>query len=187
MSSVLDNIIPVHSEYLRTLIFLHVIEKLQRGEFEDLVQSAGIDPMTLDQLRKLRVDDVLRLSKMPHLTIGLTIDPHGLVHAMETLQKLSSEEILLEYFISHGASIPMLRQLFHVDHKVVDFYRSVIGPKRNGGRAHLPNSNVRDAIHASWTRSVQEKDLRRRYQSLHQGFIDFPLDALYAVINEFEE
>ncbi len=187
MSSVLENFIPVHNESLRTMIFLHVIEKLQRGEFEDLVATAGIDPMTLDQLRKLRADDVMRLSRMPQLAVALNINPDGLVLALETLQKLSAEESLLEYFISHGASIPMLRQLFRVDHKVVDYYRSVIGPKRGGGRAQLPNGNVRDGIHASWLHLAAEKDMRRRYQSLHQSFHDFGLDTLYAVINEFEE
>lgn len=177
--------IPIKNEQLRVLLVLHVIERLEFGALEELLH-AGIEPHTLDTLRKLPGTDLLRIAQMKRPVIGFAIDPAGLEIAMDSLQRIADEEKLLEYFAGNGASIPMLRQLFKTDPKIIQSYRALLGAKRNGGRPMMPPEATRDAIHQFWN-GLTESDIRRRYLRLHEAFQTYPLETLYAVVNEFED
>lgn len=171
---------------VRTMIFNHLIEQLERGSVEPLM-SLGITPEMMDELRALSVGEVMQLASSGYPDVHFSFDVNGFRLGMSSLERRKAEINELAYFIQHGASHSMVAQFFTTTNpEVVKNLRLLLRGDRKSGRAALPSDSKRDEIHNAWfalKSSVQT--LRGRLVTLHGQFPEIPLDALYATVNEF--
>jgi hypothetical protein len=178
-------VIAVRDAGLRALILLHMAEQVEGGELQDLAQ-AGLPMEELDRLSKLTVSDLAKLSEMRQPEIQVLIKPQTLAWALTALEWRNRELDQIAYFVTHGASLPMLRSLFKASTGMIKSLRQKLYPDKGGGRPMKPAHKERERIHVAWHESAGS-DIRERLIALHQQFKDYPLDSLYSVINEFEE
>lgn len=176
---------------LRASLLMHLIEQLERGDLAVLLEK-GACPQSMDRLRGLAINELLLLASSGHPDIHFSIDGAGFDLGIETLNRRKEETEHLVYYIQNGASQSMLVQLFPAtDPRVTQTYRKLLKNHRKTGRIALPDENTRDLIHQCWFGMHEEypevSTLRERLMLLHGFFNHFPLDVLYATVNEFNE
>ena len=160
------------------------------AQFDDTRPTPAASPsqcMTIAELRELSPLETWRLSGMRKSGLSLLIDTRQLAENLRALRHSNAESALIAYFVRHGASRPMLRELFHVSQDVLARQRRRLGVRAGHGRPALPDKATRDAIHRCWDDVCRnESDARRRLVQLHQRFSAYALVVLNAVIHEFD-
>lgn len=180
---------------LKTTLLAALIERLETGDIESLI-ALGIPAEDLESLRKLSASDLMRVASHRQLAITYQVQPLAISQALTALKVQSTYEAELEAFVAAGASLSMLRQLFRTDIDQVKTYREMLAPRKSPGRPSMPCAKTRDAIHAAWSelRAVHflpvllkaNSVTRKALLVLHQQFNDLSLEALFAVLHEFD-
>lgn len=184
-------LVRVMNDTLRAQLLIHLIEQLERGDLTALLEK-GACPKLIDRLRGMDLSELLQLASSGYPDIHFSIDENGFELGIATLDKRREETDHLIYFMQNGASASMLNESFpQMDPRVIQSYRKLIKNDRRIGRIALPDEKVRDLIHKCWHGMPEEypnmKSLRERLILLHGFFCDYPLDVLYAAVNEFGE
>lgn len=180
--------ISVTDPHLRVSLLMHLIERLDRGELSELLES-GACPQMMDKLRQLETGSLLRLGIMHQPEIHFSLNETGLDLSLEAIERHNKEIAELVYFVQNGASLSMLNQLFPTHStEIIQTYRKLLSNERKAGRASLPDEKTRDAIHKLWHELANEGNgLREQLRVLHLVFPESRIDVLYATVNEFEE
>ena len=184
--------IRVTDNNLKTALFIHLIEQLERGDLAELLEN-GACPKSMDRLRNLAISDLLHLASSGHPDIFFSISENGFDLGIETLDRRKEESGLLVNYIQAGASQSMLNQFFPTtDTRIIQSYRRLLKADRRAGRTALPDGEMRDLIHKNWFNLSADyptvTTLREKLwllHSLHRGHNTFDLDVLYAIVNEF--
>lgn len=175
---------PILDRQLRFLLLSHVASSLI-GAPSMVGGVASFPRKQLYRLAELSTVDFLRLAASRDLPIELNIDVHALLRAMQTLPRIEEAEWLKSYFLRHGASWQIMRDLFKVRRKLVHRQRREIGAWSLPGRLRLPDEATREAICLAWEK-IDEPDLRLRYYRLHQRFPHLLIRVLEVVLRDVE-
>lgn len=183
-------LVRVMNDTLRAQLLIHLIEQLERGDLAVLLEK-GTCPRLIDRLRGMSISDLLQLASSGHPDIHFSINEDGFELGIASLDRRREESEHLIYFMQNGATASMLNESFpQMDPRVIQSYRKLIKLDRRNGRVALPDEAVRDLIHKCWHGMPEEypdmKSLRERLILLHGFFGDYPLDVLYATVNEFK-
>lgn len=176
---------------LRASLLMHLIEQLERGDLAVLLEK-GACPKSMDRLRNMSISELLQLASSGHPDIHFSIDESGFDLGVATIDRRKEETEHLIYFIQNGASQSMVHEFFpQVDHRLIQTYRKLMKNDRRIGRVSLPDEKVRDLVHKCWHGMPEEYPRvhtdRERLIVLHGFFQDYPLDVLYAAVNEFRK
>jgi len=157
------------------------------AQFDHAGSARPAQCAAIAELRELSPMETWRLGGMRNSGLSLVIDTRQLAENLRALRQINAEAALIAYFVRHGASRPMLRELFHVSQHVLARQRRRLGVRAGHGRPALPDKPTRDAIHRCWADlGRDETDVRRRLVQLHQRFPACALVVLHAVIHEFD-
>jgi len=176
--------LPLHDTQLRLVLLNHVAVRLAEAQSADL-DAAGIKTEQLARLRQLSALDLNRLAAMRDLTIGVAFDAAGLSAGLRAVALVNEAKVLEAYFIRNGASWQMMNALFKMRRKVTLKRRRDCGAWRPSGRLPLPDYPMRERIYRAWF-ATDDPNPRARYYRLHQGFAQFSIAVLEAVVHEFE-
>jgi hypothetical protein len=179
--------IALDDPHQRLLVLSVLLARLEQGVPDDAADT-GLSGRLVERLRGLRATELIRLAAIKHLRIGIRLDPASLDYALCTLDRLNSENILLERCISHQAPRALLAELFGPQAVTLAMrHRLRQGEPAPRGRPPLPDPDTRDRIHTRW-HALQHTDLHpaERYLVLAEDYPGFTLASLHAVVHEFE-
>ncbi len=175
-------------QQLIRLILLKLVAMIERGKFPELLEAGFLDSEFLNRIRDLKARDICHISLHKNLRIAIHIDVSSLAHALGTLTRGPAEDIL-DYFIRHGASIAMLRDLFRLSWEDASTRRRfLLGAKaaeelEQGGRAKLPRGAVRAEIERAWLGlQCTSIPITTCYRKLHEQFPHLSLATLYGTV-----
>lgn len=170
--------VPILDTQIRFLLLSHVVTHLRVNRAASL---PGIDPEQMGRLQTLSLQEFVWLAATRDIRIDVSVDPNGLDRALRMAPRVGEAEWLKTYFITHGASWQLMRDLFKLRRKIVLSRRRELGAWCPPGRMVLPDDDVRARIRDSW-KGMAEKDLRIRYYRLHQTYRSFRLRVLEEVV-----
>lgn len=172
---------------IRALIIESLLEQVDNDRNTLLRQGAGLE--WIDTLRTMSSRDAVRASHLQHVAIEVTLNENQLFHAFTQVADERRVRQLLEYFVRHGASIPMLCKMFKISSKEAKATKQLLIANQRLGRPPMPDLLHREEIHAQWD-SIIKADrtvpLREQIYLLHQRFPSHTLATLWLVINEFD-
>jgi hypothetical protein len=175
---------------LNFLLLTEIIRLIETEQGLDQLLTMGCDAELIDQLRHRSTRDLIDVaSRMRGLSISFS--PIELLQQLGGLDRQRRDDELCEYFVIHGASRQLLRNLFkRSDDEIRRLRESLIG-QSSSGRTGMPKDlNVRDEIHKAWhsiTRNPQEESIRNWLYELHRQFPEYTIDTLYSTVREFED
>lgn len=176
--------LPLTEAQIRLALLNHVAVKLSEGDVAAL-QRAGIDSELLAQLREISAIDLNRLAEMRELMIGVAFKGSSLAAGLRRAALVEDAKALETYFIRNGATWEMMKALFRMGRKSMLRRRREARAWRGRGRLPLPDSDTRKRIFCAWL-ALKDLSPRTRYYRLHQGFSQFSIAALAAVVRQFE-
>jgi hypothetical protein len=174
----------ISDDALGLLLLGQLVSRLEYGRVAALLR-AGMDPEHVARLRALRLSDLRALAASTQPMVSLAIDTEVLARNLSALSERDALSQLRDDFIRQGASPRLMRTLFSVPEKLTFQRRRELKVFRGRGRPQLPGRKLRDAIQARW-RVSSALDPRRRYLALREVFPQFSLDALHAIVSEYE-
>lgn len=174
----------ISDDALALLLLGQLVSRLDYGRAAALLR-AGMDPEHMAQLRALRLSDLRALAASTQPMVSLAIDTEVLARNLSALSERDALSQLRDEFIRQGASPLLMRTLFSLPEKLTFQRRRELKVFRGRGRPQLPGRKLRDAIQARW-RVSSERDPRRRYLALREVFPQCSLDALHAIVSEYE-
>lgn len=172
---------------IRALIIETLLDQVDNDRTTLLSQDAGLE--WIDTLRSMSSRDAVRASHLQHVAIEVTLNENQLFHAFTQVADERRVRQLLEYFVQHGASIPMICKMFKISSKEAKSVKQLLIPNQRLGRPPMPDLLHREAIHAQWDSIIkadQTVKLREQIYLLHQRFPSHTLATLWLVINEFD-
>jgi hypothetical protein len=176
-------VIGVQSALLQEIAVLSLIAQIEVGEYQDLIRS-GISPSDIERLRGFRAADLKQLAAHMGSAVQVTLDPILFATSLKRLCAIHREAELFEYFIQHGASIPMLRDVFKADSARISAARKLLPKPIGGGRPQMPTDCQRRSILQKWQEIGPAVHAREKYWLLHQMNGQYNLQTLFAVVNE---
>ncbi len=181
------DLLPVRSEAARGALIQEMLARIEHGDLDPLL-ACGLDGHLIDRLRALRGGALHQVIGASRDVFAVALDPRHLRLILDALDGLQRADALLEYYVSHGASLAMIRALLRPGKGQLEAFLERLAGTRLRGRPALPATAVRDRIHAAWTalRAAHPKQAEREtYVELHRAFPDQTLATLYAVLQEF--
>jgi len=177
---------------LQSAIVAWLIGRIEAGDISTLI-NAGVAADTLDEVRQISARLQSRLAAMRRPFVAIEIDFSVLKGALHSIVKADAYRDQLAYFIEHGATNPMLRQLFSLSRaEITDTRHMLQSQDAKGGRTALPPHDERMSIYARWRAITAESqvhphaDYRHQLMDLHFAFdARYSLATLYAIVNEF--
>ena len=146
-------------------------------------RSAGA--RMLERLKQLSLVELERAAATASLELIVRLDADRVAWSAHAAARGQEEQALLKYFVRHGATRSLLRELFGVSRQRVTEIRRAQRLRSAQGRPKLPPRKVRDAIEAAWTRLARAfKDTRSRLYELHREFPQYSFATLDAVVRE---
>jgi Protein of unknown function (DUF2857) len=179
-------VIAIEDEGLNKLVLMHIVEMIDKGQYSTLIAN-GVPADSIDCLRQLQGPALMKLAKLSKKSIRLTVDPSSFEIAIKAATKMAFDESMFEYFVTNGASIPMLRALFKVERERIDHAQATLARTRPVGRPAMPPADVRAIITEKWNKIGTQSSPRAKYYAIHKMFSEIPLSVLYAVVNEHEK
>ena len=141
----------------------------------------------IERLKRLSLVELARVAASGSLQLVVRLDAERAGWSVRVAARAQEERALLEYFVRHGASRALLRELFGASRRRVAGIRRTGRLRSTQGRPRLPSRGEREAIEARWEHlAVSTPDLRTRYRELHQAFPHHTLAALAAVVRHFD-
>jgi Protein of unknown function (DUF2857) len=175
--------ISVKDETLNRVIAVQLIEWIERGRHNEVIQ-AGIPPQMVDRLRAMSMPNLLMFGRQLKGAFEVKINVPQFVAAFAQVDRIMHEDDLFAYFASHGATAPMLREVFKADESRISWARrSLPEGKRIAGRPKLPDEGIQEQIFLAWVKH-QAVPLRERYMKLHEEFPQFELGVFHAVLGD---
>ncbi len=150
------------------------------------IEESGVLAAQRRALRQLSAAELCELAAMRGVTIDVVLDSESLTRGLRALRAAQTQRAIETYFIQHGASTRLIRQLFKIRRSVTLARRRELAAARPMGRVALPNHATRDKIHQVWHALGASAPLAR-YYALHQAFPHCAIAALETVIREFEQ
>lgn len=139
----------------------------------------------IERLKRLSLAELERAAATGSLQLVVRLDADRVAWSAQAAARGQEEQALLKYFVRHGATRTLLRELFGVSRQRVAEIRRAQRLRSAQGRPKLPPRKVRDAIEAAWTRLARAfKDTRSRLHELHREFPQYSFAALDAVVRE---
>lgn len=172
---------------IRALIIETLLDQVDNDRTTLLSQDAGLE--WIDTLRSMSSRDAVRASHLQHVAIEVTLNENQLFHAFTQVADERRVRQLLEYFVQHGASIPMICKMFKISSNEAKSVKQSLIPNQRLGRPPMPDLLHREEIHAQWDsiiKAEQAVQLREQIYLLHQRFPSHTLATLWLVINEFD-
>lgn len=175
---------------LKQAILAHFIDQIDHGGMDKLL-AAGVHPSFIDEIRTRPTRDLGYAARHAEVRIEASIDAGRIMGCFMRIDDSRKAETLKEYFINHGASANLLREMFHVSKAEVFSLRQVLNSKSKGhGRTKLPPESIRDAIYSTWSSIKSEfvnEQAREQLYRLHQQFKAYNLSQLWASIDEYNK
>jgi Protein of unknown function (DUF2857) len=178
-----NNVIGVQSALLQEIAVLSLVAQIEVGDYQDLIRS-GISTGDIDRLRGFRAAELKQLAAHMGAAVQITLDPIMFTASLKRLCAMQREAELFEYYIRHGASIPMLREVFKADGARISAARKLLPRPAGGGRPQMPSDEQRRSILQKWLEIGPKVHAREKYWLLHQMNGRYGLQTLFAVINE---
>jgi Protein of unknown function (DUF2857) len=177
---------------LKRLLLEHMVEQLEAGGDDlDALLTAGVDPELLDLLRRRSARDFIAVAQMDLFVPSAFFDNDILKGCLQRIDSRRRDDELREYFVSHGAPMSMLNEVFKLSRDEARRLRTLLVPQGTHiGSPKMPAVQERQPIHEAWAqleRTQGSTSLRERVYELHQRFPDFSIAALWATVNEFAE
>jgi len=139
----------------------------------------------IGRLKRLSLVELERAAVTGSLQLIVRLDADRVAWNAQAAARGQEEQVLLKYFVRHGATRTLLRELFGVSRQRVAEIRRTQRLRSAQGRPKLPARKVRDAIEAAWTRLGRATpDSRARLHELHREFPQCSFAALDAVVRE---
>lgn len=139
----------------------------------------------LQRLKGLPLAALERAAATGSLELVVRLDSDRVAWSVHAASRTREQEALLEYFVRHGASRTLLRELFGASRHRVAEIRRAQRARPTQGRPKLPSRKEREAIEATWLRlESATADLRSRYRELHRAFPSHGFAVLAAVVRE---
>jgi hypothetical protein len=178
--------IVLDDENLRFLALTMLLSRLEHGDLAAL-RDAGMNDSQMQRLRTMPASEMVRLCSIKSLKIGIAVDEDSLDHAMQMVNRIREEMLLLEKFIERHAPLSMLTELFGVQSGDLAMHRKILCDQPRRGRPALPDQDLRDQIHMQWHDLKRQENMNeaQRYLALSERFPEVSMAALYAVVNEF--
>lgn len=154
-------------------------------------EKAARPSSPLTRLRQLTTQELMQLLQSGYPKIDLQLDFSEIDHGLRAINDRRAREQRLDYFIVHGATTALVRQLFRLPVADIKARRRQLLGSHKQRRPQMPEARARDEIHAFWW--ARRKGLKQtaptieNFIELHQRFPQFNLATLYAVVSEFEE
>jgi hypothetical protein len=182
--------IPVTDPALKLAILAHMIEKIDGGGLDELL-AAGVSPAFIDDLRRRQARDVGHAARQAICRVEVIVDTAQVQQCFDRIDQTRRDEQIKEYFIRHGASSTLLRNLFKLSKSAVNELRQALGLEQETpvGRPRLPEEAVRDQIHVVWQQIRTAKphaSTREQFHQLHQRLNEHHPNVLWAAIEEFD-
>ena len=139
----------------------------------------------LERLKRLSLVELKRAAAAGSLELIVRLDADRVAWSAQAAARGQEEQALLKYFVRHGATRTLLRELFGASRQRVAEVRQAQRIRSAQGRPKLPARKVREAIEAAWARLARATtDTRARFHELHREFPQYSFAALDAVVRE---
>ena len=146
-------------------------------------RSAGA--RLVERLKQLSLVELERAAAAGSLELIVRLDADRVAWSVQAAARGREEQALLKYFVRHGATRTLLRELFGVSRQRVAEVRRAQRLRSAQGRPKLPARKVREGIEAAWARLAGATvDARSRFHELHRVFPQYSFAALDAVVRE---
>jgi hypothetical protein len=172
---------------IRALIIDSLLDQADNDKGSLLSQGVGQE--WIDTIRSIPSRHAIRASHLQHVTIEIAVNEKQLLHAFGQAADERRVRQLRDYFIEHGASVPMICKMFKMSSKEAKAARQLFIAKQRLGRPPMPATLFRDAIHSQWdaiTKTQPTISLREQIYLLHQHFPTHTLATLWSVVHEFD-
>jgi hypothetical protein len=167
---------------LRFLLLTHIASRIVVGASLP-GDWPGLSREDIRRLGELSAQELLWLAATRDLRIDVEVDAQALLRALKIMPLIEEAEWLKSYFLDHGASWQIMRDLFKIRRKLVHRRRREVGAWCPPGRLRLPDDATREQIWLAWE-TIEETDLRLRYYRLHQRFPDLLIRVLEEVLRD---
>ena len=176
---------------IKRMVLEHLVEQVDSGGVDSLLAS-GLSPELIDDLRVRPTRDFFHAAQVEGFAIKVTFDPKQLMSCLYMRDRARRDEMLKEYFVRHGASIMLLRNLFTLSKQELQRLRIELDltEKATNGRPRLPPTSIRDHIHNEWhaiCHTFKDEPERERLWRLHQKFPAYSIASIHRCTDEFKE
>jgi hypothetical protein len=173
---------------VRRALVIDIISQLRDKRVLDDKVTAGLDAQLVDHLMNgLRLPELIILSDYRNPLFRVQIDQAEMLRQLELARRRNGDEATLEYLIRNGATKELVAKWFSLTrHEVIALRKTFHDIPRSPGKPRLPDTRMRDAIHAAWATIPADLAERDRYLALHQNFPTMTIAALYRVVHEHD-
>jgi hypothetical protein len=169
------------------LMLVALLVTLARAEARDEDTGApdgARGDAALRRLAQLSLAEIHDLAERGTFKVVVSYEGAQLAWSLRAAAHRRSEQALLEYFMRHGASRALLRELFTLSRARIGAMRRTLRLAPLQGRPNLPPVREREAVVAAWASFAGSPDRRTRYHALHRAFPRYSIAALDAVLRE---
>lgn len=172
-----ERFVELHSPEVKKLAYFELTSRLRQSEEIDGL-SAGATRVLVDQ----RVDALVP-QLMSSRALRVMLDLQALNFHAETIELRWREEMLLQYFVLHQASVPMIRSMFpSTSRGDVEKLRARLNAPPAGKAAAVRDDDI-GVIYARWRDLQDVPDVRDRYFQVHESFPQHTMTTLFALLN----
>jgi hypothetical protein len=181
----------VTSSSMKAELLNHLIYRMDGGELDDLLRGTA-DPTVLDNLRDRPARDLIKLiNGSSGLKFHIEFCSTKFINELNRMDMMTSNTMIREYFVAHGAPMEMVTEMFRVTPAQVRDWRNMLMPgyeaKKLGGRTRMLPEKLRDVLHQKW--AALEKNstlsLQDRVYAMHQEYPSYTIHELWITLNEF--
>lgn len=185
-------LIPVVDPALRVMVLSHLIHSRRGVHPQHRQDPLAANKDQFDSLgdNKKRCVGSLASTRQTRLkacspTIEIRVDLSKLECELNRFDYFLSDQQLFDYFITAGASIRMMGELFKTTARVFRQAQARLGIKTTIGRCCLPSEDMGLEIVAEWESICKVSQFPRdQFYRLHQRFCHCTMAQLYAVVGQ---
>jgi hypothetical protein len=172
-----DRFVELKSKDIRSIAFLELIGRVRAHEVLAPL-SAATQRVLSDERAPSMIERYLSRN-----ALRIFLDADALNFLSEQIDQQWWQEMMLQYFVRHQASLAMIQAMFPNTTRVsIERLRAELGAPPASKAARVADQELVQ-IYRAWENLADSIDERQRYLEIHEQFPHHSLTTLFAVLN----
>lgn len=174
---------PLTAHTITLSVLTYIIDQADRGEFDGILGI--LEPSEVDELRRISLRDLLRITEQRQPIVRLSVDAKQLRICMSRLRQRHDSEADKLWFVRRGAPHLLMTELFGTTPREFRELRRAAGVSDRGRPAALDPATTA-LVQEQWRSLASHSSLAARYRTIGERFPELSMASLYSSLHEIQ-